>query len=105
MNEINENQLKRVLAEMVANGEIKTQEIDGVTHYSLSDDVDASASVPPPQLQQLIDDKEVIKIFRDGDEGFSLKYSSPVDLAGFKASISETESRREELIRKFKALL
>jgi hypothetical protein len=103
MSETQENQIKRVLAEMVASGEVKTTQVNGETHYYLAED--SLASTPTNELQELIDDQEVIKIFREGDIGFPAKYSPPADLKSYKASLSKFDTRRSELIRRFKALL
>lgn len=103
MQENHEQQLMRVLAEMVASGEIKTTLINGETHYYIEKNVQTAEA--PLELQRLIDDEDTIKIFRDGDIGYPVRYAAPVNRADFIASASAFEGKRDELIRKFKALL
>jgi hypothetical protein len=102
MSETHEQQVKRVLSKMVATGEVKTKMINGEVHYYIEKQADAS---PVSELQKLIDEGDVIKIFREGDVGFPVKYAHPTGISNFIESIDKFEGRKAELIRKFKALL
>ena len=101
MEETYEQQLDRVLNNMVARGEIKTIMINGEVHYY----IEKNNHTAPPELQKLIDTKDTIKIFKDGDVGFPQKYSAPTEKRAFIASTSGFEHKKDELIRRFKALL
>jgi hypothetical protein len=101
--ETEEQQLMRVLSEMVDSGEVKTIIKNGELHYYVDKPHNEdSQSKPHSQLEELMRNEDVIKIFREGDviigDRYANKYSHSSMLDAYNL-------KKEKLTRRFNALL
>lgn len=104
--ETEEQQLMRVLSEMVASGEVKTIIANGELHYYVdkppTEDLQPS---PLPQLEALRHNEDVIKIFSEGDVIIGDRYAKPSNKRAHSAMLEAYNLKKEKLTRRFNALL
>jgi hypothetical protein len=104
--ETEEQQLMRVLSEMVDSGEVKTIMVHGeLSYYIEKPHNEDSQPKPHPQLEELIRNEDVIKIFREGDVIIGDRYAKPSSKHTHSSTLEAYNLKKEKLTRRFNALL
>ena len=106
MEESIEQQLQRVLLEMVDSGDIKTAFINGEMRYYVEEKGEPSpktSTLPDPlELKRCA---EVIKIFGEGDIAFSDSYTNKLAESSFDTTARKYHEKKIKLTKRFNALL
>lgn len=106
MKESIEQQLQRVLLEMVDSGDIKTSLINGEVHYYVEEKGEPSPeAISLPDPLELKRCAEVIKIFGEGDVVFSDSYTNQLAESSFDTTARKYHEKKIKLTKRFNTLL